>query len=120
MRLLVCGGREFDDQDFVWRTLDNIHSETPIAAIIQGGARGADYHAKTWARQHPEIERYESKAQWNLYGNAAGLIRNSHMMTWKPDVVLAFPGGSGTADMVRKARAAGVPVIEIDPLDNPR
>jgi formate dehydrogenase assembly factor FdhD len=28
----------------------------------------------------------------------------------KPDLVVAFPGGRGTADMVRKAQTAGVPV----------
>ena len=32
----------------------------------------------------------------------------------KPDLVLAFPGGSGTADMVAKARAAGVGVLYAD------
>jgi predicted Rossmann-fold nucleotide-binding protein len=30
----------------------------------------------------------------------------------RPDAVIAFPGGKGTADMVRKARAAGLPVVE--------
>ena len=31
----------------------------------------------------------------------------------KPDLVIAFPGGRGTADMVRKANRAGVKVVEI-------
>lgn len=31
----------------------------------------------------------------------------------KPDLVIAFPGGRGTADMVRRARAAGIEVREI-------
>jgi ABC-type sugar transport system substrate-binding protein len=31
----------------------------------------------------------------------------------KPDIVVAFPGGTGTADMVRRARKAGVVVIEV-------
>jgi predicted Rossmann-fold nucleotide-binding protein len=31
----------------------------------------------------------------------------------KPDIVIAFPGGSGTADMICQARKAGVPVEEI-------
>jgi len=30
----------------------------------------------------------------------------------RPDIVLAFPGGTGTADMMRRARAAGVRVVE--------
>jgi hypothetical protein len=28
--------------------------------------------------------------------------------------VIAFPGGNGTADMVGRARAAGVTIIEVD------
>ena len=31
----------------------------------------------------------------------------------KPDLVIAFPGGKGTADMARRAREAGIEVIEV-------
>jgi hypothetical protein len=31
----------------------------------------------------------------------------------KPDLVIAFPGGRGATDMVRRAREAGVETIEI-------
>ena len=34
------------------------------------------------------------------------------MLAKSPQLVIAFPGRHGTADMVRKARAAGVMVIE--------
>jgi len=34
------------------------------------------------------------------------------MIEWRPDLLAAFVGGKGTADMVRRARAAGVEVIE--------
>lgn len=51
-----------------------------------------------------------------LRGKAAGPIRNQHMIdTAKPDLVVSFPGGAGTADMVRRAKAAGVRVIEVEP-----
>jgi hypothetical protein len=33
----------------------------------------------------------------------------------KPDLVVAFPGGTGTANMVKQARAAGVEVLEVSP-----
>jgi len=35
------------------------------------------------------------------------------MLGHSPDLVLAFPGGRGTADMVSRARKAGVRVVEI-------
>src|SRR5437868_1198790 len=34
----------------------------------------------------------------------------------KPHMVVAFPGGSGTRDMVRKARLEGIPVEIIAPV----
>jgi acyl-CoA synthetase (NDP forming) len=53
-------------------------------------------------------------ANWKKHGKSAGPIRNQLMLdVGKPDLVIAFPGGSGTADMIRRARKAGVPVKEI-------
>jgi len=63
-----------------------------------------------WAATKPEIKRYVCHADWETHGRAAGPIRNEKMLTWKPDLVVAFPGGVGTADLVRRAEAAGVPV----------
>jgi hypothetical protein len=37
-------------------------------------------------------------------------ICNTCLRDHKPDIVVAFPSGAGTADMVRRARKAGVPV----------
>jgi hypothetical protein len=33
----------------------------------------------------------------------------------KPEVVVAFPGGRGTADMVRRAKLAKILVVEVKP-----
>lgn len=110
MRVIVCGGRDFDNVAFVWTCLDRLHAETPITALMQGGARGVDSLARDWARTKPEIQRFVCKADWEKHGREAGPIRNARMLEWKPDLVVAFPGGRGTADMVRQAKAAGVPV----------
>lgn len=111
MRVLVCGGRGFDNISFIWTSLDKLHAETPFTDFMQGGCpTGVDCMAKEWARTKPGIMRYECKAEWSKYGNAAGPIRNGRMLEWKPDLVVEFPGGRGTADMIRRAEAAGVPV----------
>jgi hypothetical protein len=56
----------------------------------------------------------EFPAQWDLHGKRAGYLRNKQMLEeGQPDLVVAFPGGRGTADMVRQSREAGVPVIEV-------
>jgi predicted Rossmann-fold nucleotide-binding protein len=110
MKVIVCGGRNFRSPAQVFRALDRLHQETPITELMQGGATGADQFAMEWAATKPEIKRYVCHADWETHGRAAGPIRNEKMLTWKPDLVVAFPGGVGTADMVRRAEAAGVPV----------
>jgi hypothetical protein len=129
MRVLVCGGRDFTNVAFVWLNLDKIHDKTPIAEMIQGGARGVDKIANDWAKAKRGMKRFVCEAKWDdlshpdavirtrkdgtKYDANAGPRRNARMLEWKPDAVIAFPGGTGTADMVSQAHAAGVRVIEI-------
>lgn len=112
-RVLVCGGRDFDDTARVFAVLDKLHSEAGIDAIIEGGARGADACGKEWAfRRNVGCMTFE--ADWENQGSFAGPARNKRMLDeGQPDLVIAFPGGRGTADMVCKARKAGVEVVEI-------
>lgn len=105
MRVLVCGGRNFKSPAQVFRELDKLHAETPITELMQGGATGVDQFAKEWAASKPDIKRYVCIPDWAKYGRAAGPIRNKRMLEWKPDLVIAFEGGSGTANMVGQAKA---------------
>jgi SLOG family YspA-like protein len=111
-KLLVCGGRDFDDAAFVFRIFDDLHREHRFREFMLGGARGADALAKQWAMTKADRKCFEIKANWRKYGPAAGPIRNQQMLDWGPDLVVAFAGGKGMAGMVALARAAGVPVIE--------
>lgn len=112
MRLLACGGRTFTDRDFVFEVLDRVHSKRAITLVIEGGAMGADSLARLWAisrKVHYKTER----ADWQRHGKRAGFIRNQAMLDdWQPEGVIAFPGGRGTADMVARAKAAGVTVYQ--------
>jgi predicted Rossmann-fold nucleotide-binding protein len=110
LRLVVCGGRDYADVWAVHKTLTRLHAERGIAAIIQGGAKGADELARIWASEHDiPVETFD--ADWKQHGKAAGPIRNGVMLAEsKPDGVVAFPGGRGTADCVRQAEAAGLTV----------
>jgi hypothetical protein len=113
MRVLVCGGRNFDDLPLLDRTLDRLHSETPFSHVIMGDANGADLMAMFWAGAN-NIPHTRFVAKWEREGRAAGPIRNQAMLDHgKPDLVIAFPGGTGTADMMRRAGNAGVRVIPI-------
>jgi len=115
VRVLVCGGRDYSDIERVYAVLDGIHYKTPIKCIIEGGAKGADYLACRWSAARGLDEHARFNADWTVHGKAAGPIRNQKMVDeGKPDLVVAFPGGSGTADMVRRAKEAHIPVHNTD------
>lgn len=112
MKILVCGGRDFDDYLFLTKGLDYIAGYSPITHIVTGGASGADALAERYGKEK-NIPVSVHKAEWHKYGKAAGPKRNQRMLDEeKPDYVVAFPGGRGTTDMVRRARDQGFAVIE--------
>lgn len=112
MKLLACGGRDFNDRAKVREVLDRY--EGPIE-LAHGGARGADSLVGAYAIDRGWPVRV-FQADWKAHGKAAGHIRNQQMLDeFAPDLVVAFPGGRGTADMVRRARKAGVLVMEPTP-----
>lgn len=108
MRILVCGGRDYADKDFVFLCLDELRRKWGDVVIIQGGAQGADWLARLWAKERGiRCEQYN--ANWEKYGKGAGPIRNQRMIDeGKPNLFVAFPGGPGTADMVRRLRKAKI------------
>jgi aspartokinase-like uncharacterized kinase len=108
--ILVTGGREYADAQAVAKALA---AEAPVDMIIEGGAKGADRLGRAWAIRNG-VHYATVPALWDTYEYAAGPIRNSAMLLLRPTKVVAFPGGKGTADMVRKAKKAGVPVTCID------
>jgi hypothetical protein len=113
MTVLVCGGRDYDDDIEAFGVLDRLHAQYEFKKIVHGAARGADTLAAHWALAH-KVFSVGYRAQWDAYGKAAGAIRNQEMLdVEKPELVIAFPGGRGTADMVRRAKKAGVKVIEV-------
>lgn len=139
MKLLVCGGRDYDDRaklnavlDYVQVVLSEEDPPDEITLVIHGACgwnadedhpslrpmQGADKLADEWAEAHG-VEVKRVPAAWTSLGRKAGPIRNSAMLAYQPDVVIAFPGGRGTANMVRTARAAGLPTYEVKPREMP-
>lgn len=133
MRLLVCGGRDYgeipkgcppdqirsysmeaDRTILILRaTLNDLHRDRHFTVLVNGKARGAERHASEWAECCGlKIEPF--LPNWRKLSKAAGPIRNQQMIDiGKPDLVVAFPGGHGTADMVRRAKRANIETIEL-------
>jgi|SRR6266536_346003 len=117
-RVLICGSRDWTDKYAISCVLNGYRSDEIGITVINGGARGADSIAKWWADVNQE-PRETYPADWKQHGKAAGLIRNQRMLEeGKPDVVWAFvtkplEESRGTHDMVRRAKAAGIPVYVV-------
>lgn len=113
MRVLVCGGRDFRNKELLNQVLNDLAKVEIVDCIIEGDAEGADRLAGFWAKKH-RVDLKLFPANWNLHKKSAGPIRNQKMLDeGKPDLVIAFPGGKGTAHMIKIAKEAGVPVKEI-------
>lgn len=109
MRILVCGGRDYREASAVKKVLDELRP----SLVIHGGAHGADRLAGAWA-ESARVPCMVFPAPWRAVGPAAGPLRNGWMLQHgRPELVVAFPGGRGTADMVRRANHQGVPVRRI-------
>lgn len=112
MIVVVTGGRDFTDATLVDRALSHVHRETPIRLLIHGDCRGADRTCEAWAIENG-IETKAMPADWKNEGRAAGPLRNGRMLNEKPDLVVAFPGGRGTANMMNQTLSRGVELVEI-------
>ena len=138
-RLVVAGGRDFQDPAFLdqalqrslqdygpaelLQQLDEAHPYGPLQ-IVSGGARGADALGEQWAKAAGvPIQRYpaawddigapgavvRTNRQGRPYNANAGFARNA-LMAQNADAVLVMPGGRGTDHMVKVAQEQGLPV----------
>jgi len=143
MRYIVCGGHDRNPGPLDLACLAAIHrpeahpflaglrrrlallepswpwDRTP-GTVYQGGAKGWDTAAAQLQRaMGGQVETFE--ADWERFGNGAGPRRNADMLAGRhstgpmepPSAVVAGPGGTGTADMVARARAKGLPVLDL-------
>ncbi len=110
MIVAVTGGRDFNDIERVRRALYRL-DPTPTL-LLHGAAAGADTLAAQVAEELG-IPTEAYPADWDKFGRTAGPRRNEEMISRKPDLLLAFPGATGTRNMTRQAIAAGIPVLEV-------
>ena len=127
---IVCGSSEIQTRGYVI-VLETLDALRP-SFVIQGGETSPDLAgpdlastrwpiacwvsvdsaSAAWARNRG-VPCAEVKAQWKELGPKAGPLRNEWMLRLRPDIVIAFPGGKGAADMAKQAIEAGVEVLLI-------
>ena len=120
-RVLICGGREYGATfaqkkkayDVMAHLVEAAKEAGRTLVIIHGAAKGADSLADE-SSNFFGIKAIAFPADWNKHGRGAGPIRNAQMLReGRPHLVVAFPGGSGTANMCKQADETGVPVRRI-------
>jgi hypothetical protein len=114
-RVLVCGPTNFTDWDTVKAALRCSRPST----VLHGHSTGVDQLVSIYAQLF-RLNEMRFPAQWRTYGAAAAGLRNDQMFAYgKPDLVLLFPNDVNGEDILRRARAARVPVDMITQAADP-
>lgn len=112
-RVIVCGGQSFGERGTVFFHLDRMHAANPIEMIITGADTEIDRDAQGWAEAR-RVTRAIFQVKWGLYGNGAMGRRNAEMIEkGRPTDLFVFPGERGTADLILRARRAGLNITHL-------
>jgi hypothetical protein len=114
MRVIVCGGRNFQDKEYCFEKLNELIGQLDDVEIVSGHAKGADTFGEEYALQN-SLKVSVFKPDWKKYGRAAGPIRNKEMYQYalgdKPMVIAFWDGNSkGTKSMIDIASKDGAKV----------
>jgi hypothetical protein len=105
-RVAFTGGRREIARSDV---LDGLRHKFNITEVYVGDAMGVDRDVWDWAKQRG-IKFTRLKAHWDVWGNMAGPVRNGQMLDLKPDLLIAFPGGTGTKNCITQANERRISV----------
>lgn len=115
MKIAITGGRDYriTPKDIFWL------SEQCAMGLKMGGfwdlvfvhgdARGVDRDIG-WLLESKSFRVEKYPAEWEKYGKAAGHIRNAQMAEMC-NLCLAFPGGTGTQNMIDTCKRLGKQVL---------
>lgn len=110
MKVIIAGGRNFNDYEKLCQFCDNALSKQTEIEIVSGTANGADKLGEKYANDkgYP-IKQFP--ADWDKYGKSAGYIRNAQMAEYA-DALIAFWDGKsrGTKHMIDLAKRANLKV----------
>lgn len=105
MKVIIAGSRTIEDYELLEYVIKQ--SGFNITEIVSGGASGVDTLAERYAKEN-NIIFTKFAAPWNLYGKAAGPIRNRIMAEYADALIAIWDGeSSGTRNMIHEAILRG-------------
>lgn len=119
-RVAVVGSRSFPALSLVECFVAGL---PPGVVVVSGGARGVDAAAAAAALECGlALEVF--RADWGRFRRGAGPVRNAALVAGGLSVLVCFVSdpeclSPGSADVCRRARAAGVPVFVFGPSGAP-
>ncbi len=113
MKVAICGGRDEDLLIGREDALKKMLIEIGATEIVTGGCQGIDDQSEDVARREMGLVTTTFRPAWDAFGRAAGPLRNQQIAEYV-DVLIAFPGGRGTHDMIHKMEKLGKKVIRLE------
>lgn len=124
--VLVCGGRDFTtthmrsfalgkhELSYFNLRMAQMWEKREPTLLVHGNAYGVDRAAGQFSLTQ-QCNTFAVPAKWNAKGKGAGHQRNWEMLNllYPIDLVIAFPGGTGTANMISQAKRADVETIDL-------
>jgi len=109
MRVIIAGSRKIRDFQVVSDAIKESGFE--ITEVVSGCAIGVDTNGEIWASLN-KIPVKKFRAEWDLYGKKAGVIRNTMMAQYAEALIAVWDGKShGTKHMIDYAREIGLKVF---------
>jgi hypothetical protein len=110
MKVIIAGGRDFNDFELLKDKCDIYLSQQSNVEIVSGTANGADKLGERYAKES-NLKLTKFPADWDLYGRGAGPIRNKEMADYADSLVVFWDGKSkGTENMIAEARKRGLSI----------
>jgi hypothetical protein len=116
MKIIIAGGREFNDLDLMTNKMDFFLSKATNMdiEIVSGAARGADLLGEEYAK----LRNYPVKqfpADWDKFKKGAGYKRNTEMAEYANALIAFWDGKSrGTMHMINIAKKKGLQVKVVE------
>ncbi len=114
MKVLICGGQNISDKNFVFSYLENLHIKRNIQQIVCSDILGANLLASQWAE--------EKKIDYSIYqpnaakdGIAANIVKNKLIFETEKNfsMILSFPGDNNLIGMTSTIKKDNMPVVKV-------